>query len=177
MIIIYKMGPLVLLGTHHDKEVIEGGVNMNAAPAATSGNNVVAILAAIYSIVLCILQVCAGTLAGVLSGGLNSLSTAVTEAGGTVGADVGQATGATGIMAILLILAGVAMLISAVGVFMRRPWAWMLTIAAHGAYVVIAVLSGSLSAGALAFVFIGLSIAVVAAFLLMPDIKRALNVA
>ena len=66
---------------------------MGAATSNTSGNNVIAVVAAIYTIVLCIIQICVGTAAGLVSGGLNQLTTAVTEAGGTVSGEVGQITG------------------------------------------------------------------------------------
>lgn len=149
---------------------------MNTAPPNASGNNVLAVVAAIYTVILCVMQVCAGTVAGILSGGLNSLSTAVTAAGGTIEGDLASATGATGIVAILLVVVGLAMLFAAVGVFMRRPWAWMLMIGTHAAYAILAVLSGGLST-IVGIIFVVLSVGVVGLFLTQTDIKRALNVA
>lgn len=150
---------------------------MNTSPASSAGgNNVLAVVAAIYTIVLCVIQICAGAAAGLLAGGLGSLTAAVTEAGGTVDADLAGASGLTGILSILLILVGIALLFAAVGVFMRRPWSWTLMIGAHAAYAILGVLGGGLS-NIVSIIFIVLSVAVVGLFLTQPDIKRALNVA
>lgn len=149
---------------------------MNAAPATTSGNNVVAILAAVYSIVLCIFQICLGAVAGIISGSLNEISSVASAIGGTVDPDVASMTTSSGLLAILSVVAGVALLLAATGVFMRRPWAWMLMMAAHAAYVVLGVLGGVLSTF-VGIIFVLISAGVVAAFYFLPDIKRALNVA
>lgn len=141
------------------------------------GNHVLAVLTAVYNIFLFIIQVFLGTIIGLLSGGLNTLSTAVTEAGGTIEGSVDEATTLTGLWAILLLVIGIGMLLSAIGIFMRRPWGWMLTIGVHLGYVIITLLSGALSGGIIPMVSAAISAAIVAAFFFIPDIKRALNAA
>ncbi|MBK9125460.1 MAG: hypothetical protein IPM16_20375 [Chloroflexi bacterium] len=148
------------------------------ATSATSGNNVIAVLAAIYTIILCIIQICGGVVIGLLSGGLGAIGRAATEAGVEDPSltELGNATGATGIVSIILVVVGIALLAASVGVFMRRPWSYWLMIAMHVAFVVLTLLSAGLS-NIVSIIFMVLSAGVAAAFFLMPDIKRALNVA
>lgn len=139
---------------------------MNTAPSTDSGNNVLAIVAAIYTILACVFQICAGAGAGLLLNEMNQFrSIGVTVRNGE----------AAGLMSIILIVVGIAMLFAAVGVFMRRPWSWKLMIGTHAAYAVLMLLTAGLSS-IVSIVFIVLSIGVIGLFLTQPDIKRALNV-
>ncbi|MDX2076944.1 MAG: hypothetical protein SFZ02_10965 [bacterium] len=152
----------------------QGGGYGYPPPPPPQRNTTIAVLAAVYMIILFLLSSCAGIislLGGSLLGGLNS---AVTQLGATSSDTrvIADATGIANIYGILGIIAGIALLTAAVGIFMKAKWAYMLTIVMNGFYFALQVL-GLISGAAsiLNLLFALLSLLIVFLFLTSKDVK------
>lgn len=132
-----------------------------------NSNSVVAIVVAIYMILMAIVSVCGGAGTVFLGGAALSLSGTFAEAGVD---DMGL-TGGVGALAtiigILLLVAGIAALVMAVGLFMRKEWAYMGTIIINGVVIGLQILSLLQGGGIVPIVVIILSAAAI--FFMLTD--------
>jgi len=169
---------------------------MNTTSTVAPGqNSVIGVLASIYTLVLGLITFC-GSLAVVGLGGLTSslggAGSIVTSNGQRVdlGSGVSAAGGIVTIIGIALLVIGVALLAVAIGGFMRKSWAYMGTIVAHGIYMVLGILSALVGPAAgsaintavggtgggfsiTSLIFPAISLIIVVLFLTNADVKRS----
>lgn len=135
---------------------------MTQSTAAKPENTVIAVLAAIYMTLLAIFSFC-GSLAvvglGSLAGGLFSqLGSATTDASASAAlSEAASASGFLTIIGIVTLILSIAMLVVAIGVFMKKPWAYQGTLGVNGLYIALVVL-GIIAGGGLNIVSVVLAI-------------------
>lgn len=145
-----------------------------------SGNTTIAVVSAIFMLVLAVWTLCGSI--GALMGGtmLAGLGSTLTQMGADAPeelTEVAAAGGAFGITGILLLVVAVAYLIVGVGVLQRKQWSRMGTVIVNGIYVVVALLGMVLAGGfnIITLVLVVISAAIAFLFYTNGDIKATLT--
>ena len=120
-------------------------------PVQPSGNSTLVVVTAIYMIVIGILGVCgslASVVGGSLLGGLGGFlgqSTAGLDSESAAAANeaIAAASSASGFLTIIGLISlviAIAAIVIAVGLFMKKPWAYMGVIVVNVGYIIVAIL-------------------------------------
>ena len=152
-----------------------------------SGNSTIAVVSAIYMLILAVLNIC-GSLTllglGAFAGGMmGAVNTAIEAEGEELSAEaaeaLAQAAGATGIVTILGVIGlvvAVAALVMAIGIFMKKPWSYMGTIVVNGVYIVLGIV-GILTSGLnpMTLVLMIISAVIIYLFYSNAEVKQVLG--
>jgi len=135
------------------------------------GTTAIAVLAAVYMIILFLLSTCAGVislLGGSLLGSFGDVARSVGADYAEVDAVLSQSTGIANLYGILGIVAGIVLLTAAVGIFTKAKWAYMLTIIMNGLYFALQLLGLLGGAASILNLILGL-ISLMIVFLFLTD--------
>jgi uncharacterized membrane protein len=153
-------------------------------PPPTQKNTTIAVLAAIYMIILFLLSTCGGILS-LLAGGFSanissafsSIESSITDensriAANTAVSEINNVTTVATIYGILGIVLGIALITAAVGIFMKAKWAYMATIIVNGAYLALQVFGLLTGAASILNIIFGvLCLLIVILFYTSRDVK------
>jgi len=153
-------------------------------PPQPQKNTTIAVLAAIYMIILFLLSTCGG-IASLVAGGfsanigsaVSSMESSFTDedsriAANTAVSEINNVTAVATIYGVIGIGLGIALITAAVGIFMKAKWAYMATIIVNGAYLALQVfglLTGT--ASILNIIFGILCLLIVILFYTSQDVK------
>ena len=146
----------------------------------TPPNSVSAVVSAIYMLVLSGLNLC-GALGFLMIASLGDMSELYNSSYSSYGynasdfAALDAMSGFSMIGGLITLVLGIALLVAAVGLFMKKPWAYMLTIILNAVYVGFTILSALVFGGfnIVSGVFIMLSIIIIIIFMADNGTKAA----